>query len=97
MNSENLPEEKNVTGKWGRRSAAESIEDAEAAVRELREAFARVGVVLPSLRLDLISCAYETPRPLVEFGRCTVGTARKVIAVLREHEQWHEKKASEER
>ncbi|MGI5468666.1 hypothetical protein [Streptomyces sp. CA-132043] len=101
MNSENLPEEKTVTGKWDRRLAAESIGDAEAAVRELREAFARVGVVLPSLRLDLISCAYETPRPLVEFGRCTVGTARKLIAVLREHEQWHEqgheKEASEER
>lgn len=82
-----------MTGKWDARSAAESIEDGEATVRELREALARAGVVLPSLRLDLISWAYETPRPLVEFGRCTVGTARKLIAVLQERE----KEASEER
>ncbi|MEU6115278.1 hypothetical protein ABZ840_12210 [Streptomyces sp. NPDC047117] len=93
MNSENLPEEKNVTGKWDRRSAAESLGDAEAAVRELRDVLARVGVVLPSLRVDLISWADERPRPLVEFGRCTVGTARKLIAVLQERE----KEASEER
>ncbi|WP_051872440.1 hypothetical protein [Streptomyces sclerotialus] len=93
MNSESLPEGKTVTGKWNRRLAAESVGDAEAAVRELRDVLARAGVVLPSLRLDLISCAYETPRPLVEFGRCTVGTARKLIAVLQERE----KEASEER
>ncbi|GAA0454776.1 hypothetical protein [Streptomyces olivaceiscleroticus] len=82
-----------MAGKWDRRSAVESIDEAEAAVRELREALTRAGVVLPSLRLDLISCAYEKPRPLVEFGRCTVGTARKLTAVLQERE----KKASEER
>lgn len=75
---------KTVTGKSDRRLSAEKIKEAEVAVGELREVLARIGVTLPSLRLDPISCAYERPRPLVEFGRCTVETAQRLTTVLRE-------------
>ncbi|MET9804349.1 hypothetical protein [Streptomyces sp. NPDC006368] len=58
------------------------IEAAQEAVTELRAALERAGVKLPSLGLDPVTCAAEPPRPLVELGRCTVETARRLAAVL---------------
>ncbi|MFD5427575.1 hypothetical protein [Streptomyces sp. NPDC127084] len=61
------------------------LQDAEAAVAELRSALALAGVTLPSLRLDLVSYASGNgTRVLVELGRCNVETARLMTAVLTE-------------
>ncbi|MFD9032181.1 hypothetical protein ACFVZW_13700 [Streptomyces sp. NPDC059567] len=49
---------------------------------ELRDALARVGIVLPSLGLDVLTLAADPPRPLIELGRCTVETARRLAAVV---------------
>lgn len=58
------------------------LQEAEAAVAELRCALARVGVTLPSLGLDPVTCAGRQPGVLVELGRCTVETARRMAAAL---------------
>ncbi|WP_031070283.1 hypothetical protein [Streptomyces sp. NRRL S-118] len=65
-----------------KRSSAGTVEAAKEAVAELRAALERVGIKLPSLRLDLVTCAAQPPRPLAELGRCTVETARRPAAVL---------------
>ncbi|MEV3991133.1 hypothetical protein AB0J57_19710 [Streptomyces sp. NPDC049837] len=62
----------------------EEMRDAKKAVTELRAALERAGITLPSLGLDPVTCAAEPPRPLVELGRCTVETARRLAAALRE-------------
>ncbi|MGP3999044.1 hypothetical protein [Streptomyces sp. 8N706] len=67
-----------------RRAAAERVRAAEEAIAELREGLRAVGVVLPSLRIDPVSCAAEEAQPLVELGRCNLATARQLAAVLRE-------------
>lgn len=59
------------------------VEEAEEAVRELRETLARAGIVLPSLGMDQAALAREAPCPLVELGRCSVETAARLAAVLR--------------
>ncbi|UZJ30173.1 hypothetical protein [Streptomyces endophytica] len=56
---------------------------AEAARDELMRALARTGIVLPSLSVDLVSCSYPHPRPLIELGRCNLETTFKLIAALR--------------
>ncbi|MER7109703.1 hypothetical protein [Streptomyces sp. NPDC000229] len=61
-----------------------TVEDAKEAVAELRAALERAGITLPSLGLDPVTCAAEPPWPLVELGRCTVGTARRLAAALPE-------------
>ncbi|NBE53507.1 hypothetical protein GUY60_19175 [Streptomyces sp. YC537] len=58
------------------------MKEADEAVLELRTAFARIGIALPSLRLDPISYARDKPCPLVELGRCTVETAQRIAAAL---------------
>ncbi|MDI3388157.1 hypothetical protein QIS99_18395 [Streptomyces sp. B-S-A8] len=64
-------------------SAAEDrIREAESARDALRAALAAVGVKLPSLCLDQVSCAREHPYPLIELGRCDVTTARRLAAAL---------------
>jgi hypothetical protein len=65
-----------------RSAASVDVEKAEEAVRELREALARAGIVLPSLRLDPLSIARDVPRPLIELGRCNVETARRISVAL---------------
>lgn len=65
------------------RHAALCVEEAEETVKELREALLMAGITLPSLGLDPVSLARETPCPLVELGRCSVETARRLAAVLR--------------
>ncbi|MET7437266.1 MULTISPECIES: hypothetical protein [unclassified Streptomyces] len=59
------------------------VRPTEEIVAELRAALAGVGVVLPSLRVDPVSGASDEPFALVALGRCNVGTARKLAAVLR--------------
>lgn len=66
------------------RVAAGKVRAAEDAVAELRDGLAAVGVTLPSLRIDPVSCAGNEPNPLVELGRCSVETALRLSAVLEE-------------
>ncbi|GAA2432072.1 hypothetical protein [Streptomyces glaucus] len=63
--------------------SAHCVEEAEETVKELRTALAKAGITLPSLGLDPVSLAREAPSPLVELGRCSVDTARRLAAVLR--------------
>ncbi|MEU6102314.1 hypothetical protein ABZ841_16500 [Streptomyces flaveolus] len=58
-------------------------EEAEDTVKELRAALVRAGITLPSLGIDPVSLAREAPCPLVELGRCSVETARRLAAALR--------------
>lgn len=60
------------------------MEDAEQACEELRDALGAVGVTLPSLGLDAVSCAASAPLALIDLGRCNATTARTLAAVLRE-------------
>ncbi|WP_405797795.1 hypothetical protein [Streptomyces sp. NBC_01506] len=63
--------------------ASDQVGAAEEAVELLRSAFAAVGITLPSLRIDPVSCAGSEPaNPLVELGRCNLATARRIVAVL---------------
>ncbi len=41
-----------------------------------------MGVVLPSLGLDLVTVAGDVPCPLVELGRCNLDTAERLAAAL---------------
>ncbi|MBD0425137.1 hypothetical protein AB0L35_01275 [Streptomyces sp. NPDC052309] len=65
------------------RHSAVCVEEAEETVKELRALLAKAGIALPSLGLDPVSLARETPCPLVELGRCSVATAQRLAAVLR--------------
>ncbi|GGZ95538.1 hypothetical protein ACFOOM_13525 [Streptomyces echinoruber] len=55
---------------------------AEEAVERLRAALYRVGVVLPSLRVDPLSVSDEDPYALVDLGRCNLGVASRLAAAL---------------
>ncbi|MEW2588260.1 hypothetical protein [Streptomyces virginiae] len=66
---------------------AERIRAAEEAVRELKEALDRVGVVFPSLDVERVSAAGTYGLPLVDLGRCNLDTALRLAAVL--HERAH--------
>jgi predicted trehalose synthase len=70
-----------------RRAAAEKIKAAEDACEELRSVLTGFGVKLPSLHVDLASCTGDTPRPLLDLGRCTTETAVALTAALRTCEQ----------
>ena len=62
----------------------EAITTATEAVTGRREALTTVGIVLPSLSVDLVSCtSFDRPRPLVELGRCGLSTAHALAAALR--------------
>ncbi|MHC0429658.1 hypothetical protein ACX6XY_05630 [Streptomyces sp. O3] len=63
-------------------AADDDIDTAERALRELRAALAGAGVTLPSLRIDLASCARDVPTPQLDLGRCTVRDALRLAAVL---------------
>lgn len=58
------------------------LKEAERAHAELCAALRNAGVVLPSVRLDPMAYAEETPRPLIDLGRCNVPTARALTAAL---------------
>jgi hypothetical protein len=64
------------------RHSALCVEEAEEVVKELRAALAKAGISLPSLGLDPVSLAREAPCPLVELGRCSVETARRIAAAV---------------
>jgi hypothetical protein len=59
------------------------VEEAEETVKELRAALLAAGITLPSIGLDPASLAREVPCPLIELGRCSVETARRLAEVLR--------------
>ncbi|MFG2290558.1 hypothetical protein ACGFOU_31320 [Streptomyces sp. NPDC048595] len=63
------------------------MDEAEAACGELAGLLRRVGVVLPSLRVDPLSYTRERPYPLVELGRCNLETVRRLIQVLAKAER----------
>ncbi|MFI6725137.1 hypothetical protein [Streptomyces atratus] len=66
-----------------RRTAEGGVRAAEDAVARLREGFTGVGITLPSLRIDPVSCAGNEPAwPLVDLGRCNLDTALRLSAVL---------------
>ncbi|MGW2637567.1 hypothetical protein [Streptomyces sp. NPDC001348] len=56
---------------------------AEEAVERLRTALRDVGIVLPSLRIDPVTGAHGDPYALVDLGRCNLGVASRLAAVLR--------------
>lgn len=60
----------------------ERLRAAEQTVERLREGLLRAGVVLPSLRLDLVTMTSESPYPLVELGRCNLDTAARLATAL---------------
>ncbi|MER5839891.1 hypothetical protein ABT099_06175 [Streptomyces prasinus] len=64
------------------RHSALCVGDAEDVVEELRALLVKTGITLPSLGLDPVSLAREAPCPLVELGRCSVETARRLVAVM---------------
>ncbi|WP_030902882.1 hypothetical protein [Streptomyces sp. NRRL F-5126] len=66
-----------------RRGSDRKIREAGAARDELRTALAGVGVVLPSLGIDLPSVTSDCLPPLVELGRCRTDVARQLASVLR--------------
>ncbi len=59
------------------------VEDAEEARDQLREALEEVGVVLPSLGLDVVSLGSHYLPPLVDLGRCHPSVARQLVTALR--------------
>lgn len=67
-----------------RKEAAGRVRNAEDAVARLRAGLAGVGLKLPSLRIDPVSCAGNEPSPLVDLGRCTIETALRLSAELEE-------------
>ncbi|WP_063801943.1 hypothetical protein [Streptomyces sp. WM6378] len=63
-------------------TAVERVRAAEDAVEQLREELARAGVVLPSLRIDPLTCSGHVLFPLVDLGRCNLDMALRLVAVL---------------
>ncbi|GAB2834304.1 hypothetical protein [Streptomyces daliensis] len=55
--------------------------EAEDVMYQLAAALGRLGITLPSLRLDPLSYAGGRA-PLVELSRCNLDTARKLTEVL---------------
>lgn len=67
-----------------RKAAVGRVREAEDAVERLRVGLAGVGLKLPSLRIDPVSCAGNEPSPLVDLGRCSIDTALRLSAELEE-------------
>ncbi|MEU5207855.1 hypothetical protein [Streptomyces sp. NPDC020742] len=62
----------------------QEFKDVETVTAELREALARAGVVLPSLRPDPVTVAHGYLSPLVDLGRCSMDVARQLTDALGE-------------
>ncbi|MER5618503.1 hypothetical protein [Streptomyces sp. NPDC002215] len=72
-----------MTIKERRRATEGRVRAAEDAVARLKEGFSGVGITLPSLRIDPVSCAGSDPAsPLVDLGRCNLDTVLRLSAVL---------------
>ncbi|MCX4675258.1 hypothetical protein OG413_07965 [Streptomyces sp. NBC_01433] len=69
-----------------RKAAAERVRMAEDVVARLKDGLGGVGVTLPSLRIDPVSCAGNEPAPLVDLGRCNLDTALRLCQVLADKE-----------
>ena len=54
--------------------------EAEQVLAELRAALRSVGVILPSLRIDLASTV--AGQPLIDLGRANLDTARKLARAI---------------
>ncbi|MFC9249481.1 hypothetical protein ACFT7S_37175 [Streptomyces sp. NPDC057136] len=80
-----------MTATERRRAAAGRVRVAEDAVERLRDGLARVGVKLPSLRIDPVSCAGNEPSPLVDLGCCNLDTAQRLSEVLEENAADHDR------
>jgi hypothetical protein len=64
--------------------AVDAMAASTRAVAEIQEALTGLGITLPSLGIDLLSCSRPVdPRPLVELGRCNLETAAALAAALR--------------
>ncbi|MFD9423835.1 MULTISPECIES: hypothetical protein [unclassified Streptomyces] len=73
-----------------RKAAAERVRMAEDVVARLKDGLGGVGVRLPSLRIDPVSCAGNEPAPLVDLGRCNLDTALRLCQVLADKESGHD-------
>ena len=63
---------------------ADAVSASTQAVLSLRDALSALGITLPSLGVDLLTCGRSPgPRPLVELGRCNVETAAALTEALR--------------
>ncbi|MEE1771609.1 hypothetical protein PUR34_26520 [Streptomyces sp. JV185] len=72
-----------MTIKERRRAAESRVRAAEDVVARLKDGFSGVGITLPSLRIDPVSCAGSDPMsPLVDLGRCNLDTALRLSVVL---------------
>ncbi|MFD0338346.1 hypothetical protein ACFVH0_06565 [Streptomyces sp. NPDC127117] len=72
-----------MTIKERHRAAEVRVRAAEDAVTRLKEGFSGVGITLPSLRIDPVTCAGSDPAsPLVDLGRCNLDTALRLSVVL---------------
>ncbi|MCX4730461.1 hypothetical protein [Streptomyces sp. NBC_01363] len=72
-----------MTIKERRRVTECRVRAAEDAVARLKEGFSGVGITLPSLRIDPVSCAGSDPvSPLVDLGRCNLDTVLRLSVVL---------------
>ncbi|MFF2957843.1 hypothetical protein ACFVT1_02730 [Streptomyces sp. NPDC057963] len=72
-----------MTIKERRRAAEGRVQAAEDAVARLKEGFSGVGITLPSLRIDPVTCAGDEPMTLlVDLGRCNLDTALRLSVVL---------------
>ncbi|MYR36708.1 hypothetical protein GTX14_07325 [Streptomyces sp. SID4944] len=80
-----------------RKVAADRVRTAEDAVVRLKEGLAGLGVTLPSLRVDPVSCAGNEPTPLVDLGRCNIDTALRLCEVLAERTSGREESGRGER
>jgi hypothetical protein len=63
-------------------TARDRVRVAEEVTAELRAVLGERGIILPSLRLDPVSCASSVMGPLVELGRCNLAVARQLTEVL---------------
>jgi len=64
--------------------AVEAISSSTQAVVRLQDALTALGITLPSLSIDLLSCSRPLdPRPLIELGRCNLETAAALTEALR--------------
>ncbi|MGY1438947.1 hypothetical protein [Streptomyces reniochalinae] len=72
-----------LEGNRGTDVALVRLREAEETYERLRRALAEAGVVLPSLRVDLASCADRVLRgPLLELGGCNLATAERLAGAL---------------
>jgi hypothetical protein len=67
-----------------RQTAAQKLQDAETVRDELNTALREQGVVLPSLWVEPLAYGDVDPKPLIDLGRVTPETARRIIDVFHE-------------